>query len=43
MIQEVVMVIFIHIYYTGVDKYANGDIYDGEYKEGNKHGKGVYK
>ena len=42
-IQEVVMVIFIHIYYTGVEKYADGDIYDGEWKEDNRHGKGVCK
>ena len=43
MVQKVVMVIFIHIYYTGVEKYPSGDIYDGEYKESKRHGKGVYK
>ena len=43
MVQKVVMVIFIHIYYTGVSKYASGNIYDGEFKEDKSHGKGVYK
>ena len=27
----------------GIYKYADGDVYDGEWKDDKKHGKGIFK